>query len=187
MKMNPREKLIAIGVGVAAGLFMVDHFFLSPLGTRLETADRIANQNRLTIAEGEGTLRNSLNARRNWKRVSGVNVADNAPAAESQVLNHVRDWVQQSGLTLTAIKPARADKEKGFDKIAINATATGGMEQMSRFLYSVQTSDFPIRVNRIDLTARKEGTDDIVMNIELASIYGDVTQPLATVATGGGR
>jgi type II secretory pathway component PulM len=184
MKMNARERWFAIGTGVVLGLLVLDQSIYTPLSTRLDNANRIANECRLALIDGDGKLRNSTNARRNWKRFTSSNVADNAPAAESQLLNHVREWMQGSGLTLNAIKPARSDREKNFDKITINATAAGGMEQVSRFLYSVQTSDIPVRVNRIDLTTRKEGADDVLMNIEIASIYGDVTAQTLAAAPG---
>ena len=183
--MSPREKLIAIGVGVAVGLYALDSVVLTPLGDRLDAADKTINDSRLALAEGEGVQKNANTARRNWKRVTGVNVADNKDAAESQLYNRVRDWLSAARLPLTGIKPGRTDREKGFDKVTVTATATGNMEQISRFLYSVQTSDFPVRVNRIDLVTRKEGTDDVTLNIDLASIYGDITTQ--TLAAGGAR
>jgi type II secretory pathway component PulM len=191
--MNARERWIAIIAGLVLGALLLDQVLFTPLSNRLDAADRIVNETRLALAEGDGKMRNSVNARRNWKRFTGSNVAAEAPAAESQLLNHLGEWVQNSGLTLSATKAARSDREKGFDKITLNATAAGRMEQVARFLYAIQTSDIPVRVNRIDLTTRKEGTDDVLLNIEIASIYGDVTAqslaatPAVSPSRGGGR
>ncbi|HEX8339926.1 MAG TPA: GspMb/PilO family protein [Tepidisphaeraceae bacterium] len=189
MKLNKRERYIVIAVGLVVGIFVLDRFIYTPLSERYELATQRVNDGRLELLDGDGKLRNSVAARRNWKRVTGVKVADNAQAAESQLLNKLREWQQNAGLELNASAPARSDKEKGFEKVTTNRTAAGRMEQIARFLYSVQTSDIPVRINRVSLNTRKDGADDITVNIEIASIYGDVTVQsiAATPAAGGAR
>ena len=97
--------------------------------------------------------------------------AGNASETESQLQNNVVSWAQDAGLTLPAVKSERTEKEKDFYKFTVRATGTGTMQQIGRFLYRMQTAQVPVRVSELTISTRKEGTDDLSVQMAISTIY----------------
>jgi hypothetical protein len=114
-----------------------------------------------------------LGSKGELKRIEGLEaiVQEMASQAESQVLNSVREWAQDARLSLSSVKPERTEKEKDYYKITFRATASGTMQQVTRFLYSVQTGSVPARITDVSITSRKEGTDDLTLTLGIATIH----------------
>jgi hypothetical protein len=183
--MSKRERMVGLIAGGVLGVLALDQLLVSPLLARKADADQ-----RLTAAlddqkRATQVFQRDLARRREWKEIAGESLKVDAPAAESQLLNRVRDWAQEAGLGLTSLKPERNDREQGYQKLTIRATGTGTMRQTSRFLQSVQNADIPIRVNELQLTARREGTDDLNVSIAVATIYLPPEAPGTAGGAGG--
>jgi hypothetical protein len=65
----------------------------------------------------------------------------------------------------------QSDKEKAFLKLTARFTGSGGMEQVGRFLWQVQTSNIPVRITDMSISTRKENTDDLELAVGISTIY----------------
>lgn len=179
MVLSKRERYVALATIVAVGVLAFDHFALTPLlearqerDTQLQSKTRQLRQNRAAIQLAQANkirLQEMLRA--------GLRRHD-APEAESEVMKEIRNWAQQSNVTLTLLKADRLererdaqDREKDFQKSTIRVTATGGMAEISHFLWYIQTADIPIAFDDLQLSTRKEGTDDLTALLTLSTIY----------------
>ncbi|MFA7236828.1 MAG: type 4a pilus biogenesis protein PilO [Phycisphaeraceae bacterium] len=179
MKVSQRERYISIAAGVVVALFVLDQFALSPWFSRWTAADtRIADQ-KDRLAQAKQTFDGGERANRRWAEISKRTLKADAPAAESQILNAARQWAQTAGLSLTSLKPERSEKEQGFMKITIRATANGSLSQITRFIDEAGDSPLPVRIADLQISAHKEGTDDLSMLIGLATIYQPVVSQTA--------
>ena len=57
------------------------------------------------------------------------------------------------------------------------------MDQVSRFLFAVDAARIPVRTADVQISTRKDGTDDLAVQITLATIY----EPPVAVGTTGGK
>lgn len=169
--MSKRERTIAILLGVVVLLFVLDRMFFSPLMEREAIARERVVELKTDLSRADQSLLNEKRARRRWEEMAGDTLKPNAPQAESQLLNHTREWAQQAGLTLNSLTVERTESEEGFGKITARAGAAGGMQQLARFLYAVQTGPIPVRVADITVNSRTEGSDDLNVQIGLSTIY----------------
>jgi type II secretory pathway component PulM len=187
MMLSSRERWIAIATAVVVGLLLLDRVLLSPLLKRLDAANAQLQQHQDALRRADQLFDNRLRAQRRWRDMAGKTLASDAPTAESQVLNRAREWAQAAGLTLTSLKPERNERERDFQKITIRATGTGTMSQVSRFVYATQVADIPIRITDIQILARRDGTDDLSLQVGLATIYmpGEPARVAAAAAQGG--
>ena len=184
MKLSTREKYIGIGTAAVIGLFALDSVLLSPLFARLNDADqRVANASR-ELREADQLFQNSLRARRKWRDMAGDTVKTDESAAQSQLLNRVDVWAQTAGLPLSGLKPGRGEREEGFERISVQAAGAGTMAQVSRFLHALHTADVPVRVSELQISTRKEGTDDLALQVTISSIYAP---PPPSPGNAGGR
>ena len=170
MILSRRERTITGATIAVIGLFALDHWALSPL---LEASDVVGTKAEVCRAQLEKA--NQLFSRgkalgRRWGAMGKGVTKDDLPAAESQLLHSVRDWAQESGLVLSSVKPEQVRDEKQFKRILFRATGTGPMKAVSKFLWHVQTGNIPVRIADMELSSRKEGADDLAIQIGLSTL-----------------
>jgi hypothetical protein len=170
--LSKRERYVAIATVAAVGILALDRFALDPLmasKTRLDTQVAKCQQN---FDKARRLFANSRRKGHLWAEMqnNGLRRRD-AAEAESQVLNSIREWAQDAGMSLSSVKPERTEKEKDFAKSTFRATGTGGMSQISRFIWHLETATIPLRVSDVQINSRKEGTDDLTVQLGISTIY----------------
>jgi hypothetical protein len=170
--LSKREQYIGIAAAGALIVLCLDHFALDPLLTSRDRVEAEIRACQLQHQKVQRLFKTRSRKSRAWSEMlnKGLQRKD-ASEAESQILNRIRDWAQESGMALSSLKPERTEKEKSFQKSTFRATGTGGMAEITRFLWMIQTADIPICVNDLQLNARKEATDDLVAQMVISTIY----------------
>lgn len=171
MRMSRRERIIAIVTAAVLGVLVLDRFVLTPW---FEARTQLANQletARAEAARAEQVFDNLRRANRRWADLAGDTLHSQAPAAEGQFLNALRDWADDSGLTLSAVRPDRGTSAHGFERITIRATGAGGMRQVSRFLWNLHTSAIPARLDEVQIATRQPGADELTLQLAVSTIY----------------
>ena len=181
---SSRERIIFIVAGVTIGAFALDSALVSPLFARLSDAEQRGRLAQAEIDRGEGLGQNRNRAARVWKDLTAGTLKADRSAAESQLLNGVRVWAQQAGVNLVSLKPEGRDAEEGFGRIDVRAQASGTMASLSKFLYLAEASQIPVRLADMTLNSRKDGEDDLALQVGLSTIY---ELPPTPAKTGGSR
>jgi Tfp pilus assembly protein PilO len=183
MTLSTREKAIAVVAGVAVLLLGLNFYLVEPLLERRSRAQAAIAAAQRELLEAAGLFDNDLRARRRWNEMTGQTLRTDGPTAESQLLNNARQWGQEAGLVLTSLKPERNERELEFQRITIRATATGNMQSVTRFLYAIETSSMPVRISDVQIVSRREGSDELSMQVGLSTIYlPPIQQPQREVA-----
>jgi Tfp pilus assembly protein PilO len=168
--LSKRERYVAIGVLAAVGIFGLNYFFVDPLlASRSELDKKIAEKTDEARKEKK-LIDESRNKATTWASMqnNGLRRKD-ASEAEAPVLSSIRDWAQDAGMVLSAVKPERSEKEKDFQKLTFRATGSGRMSQIAWFLWRIQTSPIPVKVSDLQLSAHKEGTDELTLQIGIST------------------
>lgn len=171
MVVSKRERYIVIATSIVVGLFALDWFIIEPLLARKSELDAAIATSRQKTNRAEHLLVTSRRAAKEWDQMVQGGLKKNASEAESQVLHNVRDWAQDAGMSVSAVKPERTEKDKEFIRTNFRATGVGGMSQISRFLWNLQNSDIPIRITDMQIASRKDGTDELTLQIGMATTY----------------
>ena len=56
-------------------------------------------------------------------------------------------------------------------EITFQAAGTGPMSAVARFLWRMETAPFPLRVEELQVGARREGTDDLSLQLRVSTLY----------------
>jgi hypothetical protein len=110
-----------------------------------------------------------------WKDLLASGLKTAAPDAESQALHALGDWAQESGLGLSSLKPehaAQEDKDQ-LRQLGFHATGTGSWASIIRVLWRLETAPIPLHLNSVQITARKESSDDLAVQLSIATICYD--------------
>jgi hypothetical protein len=170
MALTKREKYIAMGVGAAVGLFLLDQVVFTPY---FDAMSAIADQTDTAVAkqkENTALFDRQTRLKKVWTDITQGGLKADDSAAESQALNAALDWAQAAGVNITAVKPERTTVANEFQVIGFHLTGNGSTPAMARLLYSFETASIPVRVDEMQLTPVKEGTDSLKIELSLSTL-----------------
>jgi Tfp pilus assembly protein PilO len=169
--LSKRERYAATVTVAAVSILLLDYYVLGPLLAMRSQLETEKNARSVQMQKASRLLANKSELQRKWGEMARDGLSGDASAAESQVLHAVRDWAAETGLSLSSLKPERTEQDKLFHKIVFRATGTGTMSQVGQFLWRIQKAQFPVRITDMQLNARKEGTDDLSLQIGISTLY----------------
>jgi hypothetical protein len=167
---SKRERYIAIGAVAAAVLLGLDSYVLTPY---FDQRSAIASEREQTIrrlSEADSLFGRQRRLQGIWTDIQRGGLKGNPSQAESQALQAVLDWAKASGVELAALKPERTTQEGKFQVISFSVTGTGSMAAVSRLLWSLESATIPVRVNDMQITPRKEATDDLSVRLSVSTL-----------------
>jgi hypothetical protein len=183
MILSSRERFTIVGTAVVVPLLIVVSYVVPPL---LDYRDAIAAQKQSLVTQMEraqGLLARKRQVAPKWKEMTAAGLKHDPGEAEGQVLRSVRDWSEESGLKVISLKPERLPDKKILREISFQAIGTGSMNAVARFLWKLENAKVPIRVKELQLGSRKEGTDDLTLQLRLSTLY-ESPEPPAPGAAG---
>ena len=107
MALSKREKLIAIGVGVAAVVFVGDHYVLTPyVDARREVTDALTNT-ATKLRDANSRLTRARRMDRDWRdmEAGAGGVKTDQSAAQFQILEAVGEYAREAGVNLNSRTP----------------------------------------------------------------------------------
>jgi len=171
MTLSKRERYIAALALAALALFAADRYLLAPL---LDSHARLRAE-RLVLASDIDRATNLLTRHealaRKWDEMVASGLSDEPSDAESQTLRALRNWAQDSGLALASLRPERATQGSDLQEESFQAAGSGPMKAVVQFLWQVEHSPLPLRIRELQLGLRKEGADDLSLQLRLSTIY----------------
>jgi hypothetical protein len=168
--LSKRERFIGIAAGTLLAIFMVQYVIVGPLWERkTQLSARIAEAKDQRERD-DRLLETAKRAEKYWGDMSARRLPRDSYEAD-QTLNNLSDWAQESGVSLSSVKPERTERDKDFYKKTFRAAGSGSMSQVGRFLYRIQTANGAARISDVTLNSRKEGTDDLSISVGVATIY----------------
>lgn len=171
MILSKRERLVAIIALVVAVGFGLEFYLVSPLMERRALAD--TNMAKFREKNVEPTQKRIRENRANEKRLAemaAVGLDLDFNNAKFVLLQAVDNWGRESGLSISQRSGDRPEQEKQFQKITLHLTTTGNMASIARFLWRVNTAAIPARISDLQITPRREGTDDLQLQVSISTI-----------------
>jgi hypothetical protein len=187
MVLSKRERLIILATAIVVAMLVLDRYAVTPL---LEAREVLEAQKQVLVADlarAGALLARKHQTQPKWKEMLAGGLQSDPAEAESQILHAVRNWSMEAGLRLSSVKPERLPEKTALPEIAFQAVGTGSMSAVSRFLWRLETAKVPIRVKELQVGARKEGTDDLTLQVRLSTLYLPAERPEATGAAAPAR
>jgi hypothetical protein len=170
---NKRKRLLLIGTIVCVGAWLTDNFVFTPL-TNLwkERSVRIQELNE-NLDKSAAVLdrEDSLNGHRD--EMTQRDLPDRTSDAENAVLQAVNQWTSNSGLGVTSLKPrwTRIDKTKQAFEIQLDGN--GDMETLMSFVFDLETSELPLRVEDLSITSQDETGTRLNLSLRFTGLVKD--------------
>jgi hypothetical protein len=180
--LSKRERLIVIVTGAAVGIFGFDRFLISPLMARQAALSSEIDTATVALEKDRALVNKKPALDRKWTQLISGGLKRDQSEAQSQVLNSLNEWANEAGLDAVTIgggssaqvpsKPGKPnEKEKAFLRMTCRASGKGGMAQIGRFIWRIQTAAIPLRITDLAISTNREATDDLQVNIGLSTIF----------------
>jgi hypothetical protein len=188
MALSKREKSISVVVLVAAGIFTIDRLALEPYLERRTALMDQAQAKALTLTEAQTVLKRETQLRRLLAGM-GASVESDPSAAEDQFLHLLHEWEQQAGVGKASFHRVHMIELQGFTHLRYHVSAVGPMGAVASLLYRMETSPIPLRVDDLQMTPKREGGEELQMQMVVSTLCRKVTpaKPERATAMGGGR
>ena len=170
MVLSKREKFVAIALGGALAVLVLDRLVYTPLndwGDQLTTDQAELQQNK---DQQQTLFQREHNLRKVWAELNSGGLKSDASEAEAQIERAVSQWAQESGVAVTSWHPEPRTAKNGFLQINFLATGTGTLAGASKLMYRIETAKIPIRLEDVQLASRKEGNDDLTITLKLSTL-----------------
>ncbi len=185
--LSRRELYIAIGTAIALALLALDRLLLTPYLERRSTLAADRQQAVAQLSQAQSLFDRQRKLRPIWATIQKSGLKADASAAESQAMHAILSWTQSAGVDLTTLKPERTTQEGPFQVSSFHVTATGPMAAVSRLLWAMETPDIPIRVNDVQISPRKEGADDLSVQLSVSTLSRPEKKGAAPAPPASGR
>lgn len=170
MILSKRETIALLLACLTVGVLLLDWYVATPLLERRDTLEAERQALLAQQAEAQATFQRRRLFGPKWQAMLDSGMSKPLAAAESQVLHALRDWSQESRLTLSSLKPGKVVERGDLLEMQFQASGTGSMSAVSKFLWRIETAALPMRIEQLQLGARQEGSDDLSLQLSLSSI-----------------
>lgn len=170
MALSPRERKIALLVGAVVGLYLLDAVALTPYLARREELDKAVAAKRSELADADDAFRDQKRYRQVWRDLTEGGMRSERSEAESQLLYALNTWTEESRLSLSSVKPERTATEGRFYVINMRVSGSGPQSALAKLLWRLETSPVPIRVTEMTVNAKREGSDDLQVQLGVATL-----------------
>lgn len=180
MVLSKREKLIAVVTLVVVGILVADRFVVGPLLARYDAIEAARLQAEADLREAEQLRLREDRLAEHWAGLVERGLRRDPAATESLVMHALREWSSGAGLSLSSLRPERVLETPPLREVTFRVSGTGSMKQVAGFLYRLETSRLPVRVTELQLGSRKEGTDDLGLQLKVSALCLPEKDPVTT-------
>jgi hypothetical protein len=177
MTTDKRQKMLAIGAGVAVALLAGDHFVLAPLSKAWSDRSARIAELRKSIERGGQVVAREQSVRDHWDNMRTNALPADTSAAEALVFSSVNDWIRDSGATFNSEKP-QWKHEEDYTTFDCRIDVTGDIRSLSKFLYDFEKSPLAFKVDMVEITARDTAGQQLALGLQMNGlVLGAPTQP----------
>ena len=159
-----------MGVLAAVLLLALNHFVIDPYFSERDELVKSQETLHKQLNDANQLFSRQRKLRTIWTEMQAGGLKMDASLAESQTYQALLEWARSANVGLPIVKSDRQSQEGNFQVISFSVTATGSMPQVSRLLWALETASIPVRVNEVQITPVKEGTDSLQVRISVSSL-----------------
>lgn len=163
-----REHLLLVVAGVVIGLFFADRLVFTPLINLWKAQGDRYSELSEDITKGSMLIdrKDALDDR--WATMKKESLSEND--AEKKLLESISQWAGTSSLQIDSIKPKWQSDEKLGKRLEMRLSATGNIESITRFLYALETSERPIRMENVKIRTRNDTGSQLSLEAQFSGI-----------------
>ena len=170
MQINNRQQLLAVAAMAAVALLATDRLVYAPLTKWWKSRSTNITELRQQIADGTALLQRDQVIRRRWDQMRANTLPRNSSLAEQQLLKAFDTWSQRSRVSLTSIMPQWKHDTDDYMTLDCRVEATGDLETLSQFLYSIEQGPLALKLEALELNAHDDTGQQIILGLQISGL-----------------
>ena len=169
--LHPRERLLAVGSGVALLIVILDRLVLAPWSRHATTVRAEIRQMETSLVAHERLLSRKGRVMADLKRHQRYlreAIADDLQMAA--LLKEVEELAGQSRIKVGEIKPLATETVEFAKRYSLEVRFECTLEDWAEFLYNIERSPSLYEVARAGLTMKEEMSDQLEAYLRLTSV-----------------
>lgn len=170
--MNPknREKILLLISAITLGSLAFDRMLLTPAISYYQaTAEKIQTLEE-SLQKGKILMDREQILRRTWAEMQRDDLPESITEAEYQVIKPLDAWLTESGVVVVSSKLQWNERDETYTTLECNAVAQGSLEQVTRFLYMLETDSLPLNVENLEVSDITGNGDQLRLTIRFSGI-----------------
>jgi len=185
MDLSKREKGLMYGSLAVLAILALDYYALTPLTEQQDLLNVQREQILADMERGRKLFQERKQLAPKWKSMLSDGLKGDPAEAEGQVLHGLRNWAKETGLTLSSVKPDRPESKEQLRQIHIQASGTGSMDSIAKFLFKMQSAGIPLKVTELQIGSRNEGDNNLAMQFKVSTLYRASEHAVAKIEKNG--
>jgi hypothetical protein len=171
MNIHNRQQILAIAAAAIVGFFILDKLVITPLSKSWKERSTMIADLRKSITQGKATLEREPITRRRWNEMRRYTLPFGASPAEQEMLKSFDRWSQDSGISVSSIKPQwKRGTTDDYSVLECRVDAAGSLANLTRFLYEVEHSPMALKVESVELAARDNNGQQVTLGLLISGL-----------------
>jgi len=173
MVFSKRERVIFVLTATAVAVLVLDQYALTPLLTARQSAKMLKAKLTGELEATDSLLHQRRVFGRKWQEMLAGGMKARREETESQVMHAVRNFSQDTGMKITSLltPQERSTANTALPEVCVHAAGTGPMRAVSGFIRHLETAKFPLKIFSLQISSRKEGTNNLQVQVEFSTLY----------------
>jgi len=170
-----REKFLGAGTIGITLIALTYSFVMEPLAKRWNVLDREVRSKEILLAKSTRILRSKdIIEKVHSEYIRFFQKEKLTPEEESAVaLSNIEKIARETNVRITNIKPLAVKGFKAYNKFTFRVTTESRIDELTKFIYNLQSSEQLLKVERMALMSKEREPDTIkgILHITKISVF----------------
>lgn len=166
--LQKRKKLLLILAISCVGILIADRLVITPYFRSFSARSEKIRELKAELERGQLLLSRANSIRGEWLLMEKGSLTTDRTAAEGIVFDRLNKWRRESDVTFTAINPNWLQGDQIHTIYEVRITAVGSLEQVARFLYTIETDPIAVRVEEAQISSEDERGQKLRLTVRLS-------------------
>ena len=184
MTLTKRETILVVAAGSTLALLLLNAYVFQPYIQSSRLVNSQTGTLGLKLARDLRLLQNRGRVARMWRKLRTTGLSRDPGAAENETLQNLLQYAHAAGVRLQSLQPTRLAPSHDFQVVRVEATGQGTTAALALFMWRIETSPLPLRLNSVHIVPQKPGTDNLTFQMSVGTL---VYAPAAGSGGGGNQ
>lgn len=166
-----RQQLLVILAGIAVLLLVLDSVVLTPMTKSWKSRAAEIERLQKNVTQGRGLIERGDRMQSLWAEMQSQALPKDAAEAEQALISAFDRWGRSASIEVGSIKPQwKRGATDRYSLLECRVDATGTLATLTKFVYEVEHSKLPLRIESIELTARDTQGQRLSLSLHVSGL-----------------
>jgi hypothetical protein len=166
-----RQQFLTIITLSAVGLLALDRIVRPPLQKIWDDRSLRIEKLHQQVKDGQLLLQRKNWLKGHWEGIQKSTLPNDPTAAEQLLFSGLNDWVQNSDVALQGVSPTwKQGNDPAYKTLECRVDVSGRIDQLSQFLYYMETNQMALRVQSIEMTSKDANGSNIGLGVNVSAL-----------------